>query len=544
MRVPTYKSQSKTTAKTGAINFSIQASPSALSAGSRAMSDLGDLGMKVSLDYLEKQMKMERTADINARENRIRSKALSLITDAQKTNFKNTTEATSYFNRKWLPISLEATKGISDNKVRASITEKLNDLKLISQNDFNKISRIKIIDYGKAQSLEKEKTLIDKISTSSGTALVEAQNELYGPNGLYASMVSDGLITNEAAQKRVISTKNKTAILTINKELSAAAYSSDYSSVERVANDLFNPNKYKDLNEDSRVIMQKKANGLALRLEKAVARRTEKQTKINDKLIKKTQRSTYSKFLLKLNKEDPVTLDKLDTLFADNKLDKTQYDTLRTRLIEGDEVASDQGTVLEFKNEIYDAQNRFEIDQIVDKYGKRIGLGNPISIKDFNSLKDFAEDQKANTPRAKEIKRFRGLIKNNIGAMGGISSGNNSVRDRLLGADALDTFDRLIEDKDINGNIRLPRDVYDEVIEQIRDTQNSQTFLSFNTKTRNLLGDFNFRDLDENAVKDRLNILKQQILEDTTSGFSQTEKAIEFETIKLFQQNYKLLRKR
>ena len=217
---------------------------------------------------------------------------------------------------------------------------------------------------------------------------------------------------------------------------------------------------------------------------------------------------------------------------------------MRTRLIEGDEVASDQGTVLEFKNEIYDAQNRFEIDQIVDKYGKRIGLGNPISIKDFNSLKDFAEDQKANTPRAKEIKRFRGLIKNNIGAMGGISSGNNSVRDRLLGADALDTFDRLIEDKDINGNIRLPRDVYDEVIEQIRDTQNSQTFLSFNTKTRNLLGDFNFRDLDENAVKDRLNILKQQILEDTTSGFSQTEKAIEFETIKLFQQNYKLLRKR
>ena len=52
MRVPTYRSQSKMTSKTGAINFSVQANPGALSAGSRAMAGLGDLGMKISLDCL------------------------------------------------------------------------------------------------------------------------------------------------------------------------------------------------------------------------------------------------------------------------------------------------------------------------------------------------------------------------------------------------------------------------------------------------------------------------------------------------------------
>ena len=87
MRVPTYRSQSKMTSKTGAINFSVQANPGALSAGSRAMAGFGDLGMKISLDYLETQLKMERTADINKRENEIRSKASSLIREAQTKNF-------------------------------------------------------------------------------------------------------------------------------------------------------------------------------------------------------------------------------------------------------------------------------------------------------------------------------------------------------------------------------------------------------------------------------------------------------------------------
>ena len=145
MRVPTYRSQSKMTSKTGAINFSVQANPGALSAGSRALAGLGDLGTKISLDYLETQLKMERTADINTRENGIREKASSLIRESQTKNFKTTEEANAYFNRKWLPISLKATSKITDNVVRSNITEKLSDLRLIAVNDFNKVSRLKII---------------------------------------------------------------------------------------------------------------------------------------------------------------------------------------------------------------------------------------------------------------------------------------------------------------------------------------------------------------------------------------------------------------
>ena len=538
MRVPTYRSQSKMTSKTGAINFSVQANPGALSAGSRALAGLGDLGTKISLDYLETQLKMERTADINTRENGIREKASSLIRESQTKNFKTTEEANAYFNRKWLPISLKATSKITDNVVRSNITEKLSDLRLIAVNDFNKVSRLKIIDYGKAQSFKKEKLLIDKISTSSGAALAEATDQLYGENGLYASMVSGGLITQESAEKRILATKSKAARLTVNKELSAAAYGQDANAASQIANNLFDKDKYADLSENERVRLQKQANTLANRLTNQAARVGEKQARINDKLIKKTQRKTFSTFLVKIQKKDPVTLQKIETLYGDNKLDATQYNILRTSVIEGDEVASDKGTILEFRNEIYNAEDRYEINKVVEKYSKRIGKGNPISINDFISLKDFAEDQKAKTPRAKEIKRLRSLIEENVGSTS--RRGSNSVRDSMLGADALDTFDRLVDDKDLDGNTRKIRDVYDEVVNQIRETKSKQTFLSFNSQSRNILGDFDFKDKSEDVVKDRLNKLKQQINEDT-DNYTALEKAIEFETIKLFLENYKLL---
>ena len=390
MRVPTYRSQSKMTSKTGAINFSVQANPGALSAGSRAMASFGDLGMKLSLDYLETQLKMERTADINKRENGIREKATSLIREAQTKNFTTTEEANSFFNRKWLPISLTATKKITDKVVRTSIDEKLNDLRLIALNDFNKISRLKIIDHGKSQALKKEKLLIDKISASSGTALAEATDQLYGENGLYASMVSGGLITKEAAEKRIIQTKSKAARLTVNKELSEAAYGQNANFANQIANNLFDEKKYPDLSAEERVILQKQASTLANRLTNLAAKTAEKQIRINDKKIKKTQRKTFSTFLVKIQNKEPVTLHKIETLFGDGRLDSTQYNILRTNVVEGDEVASDQGTVLDFRNEIYNAENKFEINKVVEKYSKKIGKGNPISINDFISLKDFA----------------------------------------------------------------------------------------------------------------------------------------------------------
>lgn len=542
MRVPTYKRQTKMTAKTGAINFSVQANPGALSAGSNAMAQFGELGMKISLDYMEKQLKMERQADINNRENKIREKATNLITEAQTKNFKTTTEANTYFKKKWNPIQLNALKGVTDRVVSPIVNEKLTDLRAIALNNFNKISRLKIIDYGKAEALKLESKLIDTISSSSGSALAEATDKLYGENGLYATMVADNLINLETAQKRIIGSKSKTAKLTVNKELAAAAYGQDYNAANKIAAQLFDNTMYPDLKGEARVTAQKQASGLATRLERQVARSQEKASKVADLKIKKTQIKTNRLYNDKLNNNEVVTLQKIESLYGDNLLNDTQYNNIRERIIEGDEIGSDQGTILEFRNEIYDAQDKFQVDVIIEKYEKNLGKGKPISYQDFIPLREFAEDQKAKTPRALEIKRLRGLIRENVGTSGGMNVGNNSVRDNMMSADALDTFDRLINDKDVNGKTRIVREVYEEVVSQVREAKSKQSFLSLSSTTRGMLGLFDFKGLEKPKVIERLNTLRQEILD--SDKFTALEKAIEFETIKLFQNNYEIITKK
>jgi len=542
MRVPTYKRQTKMTAKTGAINFSVQANPGALSAGSNAMAQFGQQAMNVTLDYMEKQLKMERQADINNRENKIREKATNLITEAQTKNFKTTTQANTYFNDKWKPIQLNALKGVSDRVVSPIVNEKLTDLRAIALNDFNKISRLKIIDYGKAEALKLESKLIDTISSSSGSALAEATDKLYGENGLYATMVADNLINLETAQKRIIGSKSKTAKLTVNKELAAAAYGQDYNAANKIAAQLFDNTMYPDLKGEARVTAQKQASGLATRLERQVARSQEKASKVADLKIKKTQIKTNRLYNDKLNNNEVVTLQKIESLYGDNLLNDTQYNNIRERIIEGDEIGSDQGTILEFRNEIYDAQDKFQVDVIIEKYEKNLGKGKPISYQDFIPLREFAEDQKAKTPRALEIKRLRGLIRENVGTSGGMNVGNNSVRDNMMSADALDTFDRLINDKDVNGKTRIVREVYEEVVSQVREAKSKQSFLSLSSTTRGMLGLFDFKGLEKPKVIERLNTLRQEILD--SDKFTALEKAIEFETIKLFQNNYEIITKK
>jgi len=540
MRVPTYKRQTKMTAKTGAINFSVQANPGALSAGSNAMAQFGETATKISLNYLETQLKMERSTDINARENKLRENLSNLIIESNTQSFKTTTQANDFFDRRFKAISKTATKGITDRVVASLIGEKVADLKLIASNDFNKISRMKIIDYGKSEALKKESLLINKISISSGVALEEAKNDLYGKNGLYKTMISDGLIDLETAEKRIMGSKSKSARLTVNKELAAAAYGQDYNAANKIAAQLFDNTMYPELKPEARVTLQRQADTLGNRLERQAAKTDIKAAKVADLKIKKTQIKTNRLYNDKLNNNEVVTLQKIESLYGDNLLNDKQYNNIRERIIEGDEIGSDQGTVLEFRNEIYDAQNKFEIEVIIERYEENLGKGKPISYQDFISLREFAEDQKAKTPRALETKRLRGLIRENVGTSAGMNYGvNTSVRDNMMSADALDTFDRLINDKDVNGKTRIVREVYQEVVSQVREAKSKQSFLSLNSTSRGFLGDFVFKNKSEADVKTRLNTLKIEIL--SSNKFTALEKAIEFETIKLFQNDYEII---
>mgnify|MGYP003646087874 FL=1 len=97
MRVPTYKSESKLSNRSGGINMGVRANPGALSAGSQAMASFGDQAMETSLKFYE----MERKNDYEAqKQNGIVSYAKELESIKEQSRLQPSNTADTYFDTK------------------------------------------------------------------------------------------------------------------------------------------------------------------------------------------------------------------------------------------------------------------------------------------------------------------------------------------------------------------------------------------------------------------------------------------------------------
>ena len=97
MRVPTYKSESKLSNRSGGINMGVRANPGALSAGSQAMASFGDQAMKTSLQFYE----IERKNDYEAqKQNGIVSYAKELEKIKEQSRLQPSNVADTYFDTK------------------------------------------------------------------------------------------------------------------------------------------------------------------------------------------------------------------------------------------------------------------------------------------------------------------------------------------------------------------------------------------------------------------------------------------------------------
>ena len=83
MRVPTYQRQTATTAKTGAINFSVRANPGALAAGQRAVGDLFASVENAALSWYEQEQKLKRQEKLSQKEIEL-DNALETLKNEQK----------------------------------------------------------------------------------------------------------------------------------------------------------------------------------------------------------------------------------------------------------------------------------------------------------------------------------------------------------------------------------------------------------------------------------------------------------------------------
>ena len=212
MRVPTYQRQTATTAKTGAINFSVRANPGALAAGQRAVGDLFASVENAALSWYEQEQKLKRQEKLSQKEieldnvletlkNEQRNRDPMMVLDGDPGN--NELSFSELAMNKLDELALD----IDDKRVRSAFLSAARQTVNRSQISVNQDARNRLVDQRAATSLQAAAKLEDKIVMGNGADRAEARLKLFGGQdaagneviGSYYQMAADGLITETKA---------------------------------------------------------------------------------------------------------------------------------------------------------------------------------------------------------------------------------------------------------------------------------------------------------------------------------------------------------
>jgi len=228
MKVPTYNRQSARTTGTGARQLSVQASPGAFSQAAQATARLGEAAQTASLNALQ-IAERQQTEEFKAAE----QKKLAFFEAELKNKYESElADGTLKYNQALNDAALEATKmdpSLSNRFFNATSEKLKKDLSKgfsskAAQRDF--LIKADLAFTNKSVSVrsntsnrlinEQAAVLINSIDHFKKQAVVgnaaeklEAANELFGQNGIYAKLVSLGYMTNtEATVKRQAAQKD------------------------------------------------------------------------------------------------------------------------------------------------------------------------------------------------------------------------------------------------------------------------------------------------------------------------------------------------
>ena len=238
MRVPTYQRQTATTAKTGAINFSVRANPGALAAGQRAVGDLFASVENAALSWYEQEQKLKRQEKLSQAEIELDNQLETLKTEQRNRNPMLILDGDPAKNElSFGELAQEAldtiAAGIDDKRVRNAFISGARQTVNRKQISVNQDARNRLIDQRAATALQEAAKLEDDAVMGNGADRAEAVLKLFGGQdssgnqviGAYYQMAAEGLITNvkaqqltRAAEKNVRTRKREAdaAILDIN----------------------------------------------------------------------------------------------------------------------------------------------------------------------------------------------------------------------------------------------------------------------------------------------------------------------------------------
>ena len=507
MRVPTYKAQTKRTAKTGAISFNVSASPGALSAPQKALTELAGQAQDFAFKMYEMELSAKRSAELAQAEDEFDK----LITQ-RKLESLNTPagDVQTLWSTNTSNDIAKVSNTIKDSVVLRRFKAKANDAVSAATFGVIKDARVRAIDDAKAGYLQDENRLIQKMATGNPMERQQAQDELFGVadpvavrkglpakrvGGLYVEMANLGIFKATDLVEREQKAKGRVDAITVANEITAAAVSEDPGQALAVLNKLTNPANYKDLGPEKRNQLITQANSLVGTLQNKRNADEARAIRLGEKQTKIRHSKNFNDFLGRIadvqngvaGAEMPSSLE-IAKAFQADRLDDNGFEALQQLALGQDAPADNAALVASFYTRIDQAQNQREIDDILKEVPGKMGPAGSLMQNTAIGILKYGNSAKGNTTESKEIARYRGLLSQAIGdvALGGMEKFNPTKAQRR--ADALDAYAQLTNPA--SPNMVPAKDAY-QIIKNafMSELSEGMTFIAPTAKVRDYVRD-------------------------------------------------------
>ena len=315
MRVPTYTKQTTRTSKTGATAFSVQANPSALSAGLRGLSTLAS----AAETYVVNEVKERRKSELTAKENQYKLALQELQVEmstqdptlVMEGGVKDGIAVKSYDERARdirNNLGLEINSSVVRKRFMTSATQEALQERVSVYQD----ARNREIDANKATELQAAELLFQDAAQGSGNKKRNALLKLFGGvdangnqvPGIFNSMAERNYLTDVQAFQYTQNFKQRLDRSEVRGRLTAADKSDDPSQAAQIVQDIGDPRNFPNLKQEDRDTHLKQAVDLEQALRKRQIANAEKQEKTDKREQTKRHKRTAAALLSKIQTSD------------------------------------------------------------------------------------------------------------------------------------------------------------------------------------------------------------------------------------------------
>jgi hypothetical protein len=547
MKVPTYQSQGVVTSKVGATQFSVQANPSALTAGAAAFTQVAAGAQKESLAWYEQELKAERASKLAAAENEFKiildNEQILAKTNAQQNPSKALKNYNKVVSNSSKRIAGKIDDGIVKKRFLASAASNVSNKRL----SVMQTVRNSAIDIGKAQIITRATQLENIIATGNPAEKSKAQIELFGVEispgkfvgGLYQNAARTGYFTNVEATNKNLSARGNVARIGVRQQISNAAISGKPGDALVVLQNLSDPKNFPFLKPADRDNLLREANNLVGTLERRRIAEDNRTAKKNTKDLKIKQQGNFDNFITNLIEASrdgstvqlPTTNQILQS-YKNADIDDKQFKILNDLILGKDAPVSDASVVVGFHERLAEAKNNDEIMEVIEEVKSNIGLNGSLVVGDAVNIIKTAKGYLNSSSESNQIKRYAGILKTAIGdSAGGISMGGYKQKTStgLLRADAMSTYYTLVTD-----GKKSPLEAYKEVAGMYaRNLEQDIGFIAPTSALSKAIGKKEIKNWTKDDIIKAREFVKSNPINPTTNKriYSPIEVVLEKETI-------------